>query len=396
MKQKIRDYVLYQLRFETEEGNEELKEEIISNITDRFDEFYEKTKDENYSYIRAIKSMGDFTEGKMLEEKPKAYKPSIPEMFLISGVILAVFGLLIVFFSTLVGTIVIMLSIVSFAVGANYIYQESQYIKEVEFDIEKHNDYLTKIFSYIKTCFIFWSIGLSYILAATLNSVITYFVLLNAGIEGNISGIQSALIISIISFVFFFIILLIIFSSIYQRLLNKYYVLTGLKDLQSKLILARNFLRDENHICKPIIFDRYWFYPIINLLVIIIVLFLPFWVWSSLDGISIDTILLLSFAHLFDHGLVAVYVLLFMLPLITVFVLSILSITKTVKNKLIAPIAFIVLATVYTITSSVEFAEHSNGGTDGTGLIFIVGIIYIIMIIISAARGSFQTNKKGE
>ncbi len=391
MIQKIREYVYYQLRFDTTKGNEEVKEEIISNISDRYDEFFEKTKDENYAYIQAIKSMGDFTEGKHKEAETKAYKPSIPEMFLISGVILAVFGSLIVFFSVFAGTIVIMLSIITFAVGASYLYQESQYIKEVEFDIEKHNDYLTKIFSYIKTCFVFWAIGLSYILAGILNSIITYFVLLNAGVSGNVEGLKTALTVAILGFIIFFIIFLFIFKNIYQRLLNRYYELTGVKDLQSKLNVAKNFLKNgvkEEMVSKSLVIDKYWFYPSIILMTLVIVLLFPLWI----SGYGVDTMLILSIAHLADGRIVTVYVLLYLIPLIVVFALSILSLTKTIKNRIVAPLSYIILTIMYILTASIELQTHVYAGTDGIIVLFFVSIAFIILLVIGALRNSFRPN----
>ncbi|XMB71504.1 hypothetical protein RJI07_05155 [Mycoplasmatota bacterium WC30] len=399
MLQKIREYVFYQLRFDTESGNEELKEEIISNISDRYDEFYDKTKDKNYAYVQAIKSMGDFTEGKNQEAASRAYKPSIPELFLISGVILAVFGLVIVLFSVLVGAIVIMLSILAFSVGASYLYQESQYIKEVEFDIEKHNDYLTKIFSYIKTCFVFWAIGLSFILAAILNSIISYFVLLNAGISGSQSGIITALIVSIWGFILFFIILLFVFKKIYQRLLDKYYELTGVKDLKSKIDVAKNFLRDdskEGKTYKPTILDRYWFYPSIILVTLVMALFTQVWIGGYHYGISVSEIFLLLPSHIADGGIVTVYVLLFSIPMLAMFVVAILSLTKTIKNRIISPVSYIILTVFYLALMTIELKQNLNVGADGAVLFFFVSIAFIILLIVGAIRNSFKPTVKGE
>jgi len=57
MHDKIRQYVNYQFRFDERNDIEELKEEIIANLIDRYEEYRQKGLTEEEAYIEAIKSM---------------------------------------------------------------------------------------------------------------------------------------------------------------------------------------------------------------------------------------------------------------------------------------------------------------------------------------------------
>jgi hypothetical protein len=390
MKNKIREYVYYQLRFDEDKGNEELKEEIISNINDRYDEIFEKTKDDNIAYIRAIKTMGDFTEGKNLESAKSAYKPSIPEMFLIAGVILAIFGVIIVFFSNIAGGIITMLSIVSFSVGSNYIYQESQYIKNVEFDIEKHNDYLTKIFSYMKTCFVFWAIGISYLLAAIVNGIITSISIIDSVGTLDLDTFRMIFILSIVVFVVVFIILLAIFKNVYDRLISKYYELTGNIDINSKIRDAQNFIglnksekKDTN------ILTKVWFYPSITSLAIIIMLFSRVGAGVTHLNIRLSGILLSTFGWLDQNSELSLLILVLLIPMIVVIILIILQVTQKIKNRFIVPISFIILTLIHIIVASSSYSRIYIYN-DSASISFIASFILVILVVIDLITNSLK------
>lgn len=146
MYNKIKSYVSYQLRFDSSTDKDEKIEEITANIFDKYEELLKESNNPEQAYIEAIKTMGDFGQ----ENQEKTHDPNIAEMLILTRTILSVFGLLLTFISTIAGGIVIALSIISYAVGAMYLYQKSQYIKKEEFDLDKHKHYLTKIFFIFK------------------------------------------------------------------------------------------------------------------------------------------------------------------------------------------------------------------------------------------------------
>ncbi len=147
MHDKIRQYVNYQFRFDERNDIEELKEEIIANLIDRYEEYRQKGLTEEEAYIEAIKSMGDFSQheyNKISEEY--SIKPQIPDILLMCGAILSIFGMILTLFNGIVGTIITAISILLFSGSAYYLYSYSQYIRKQHMDIEKHNLLLTKIF----------------------------------------------------------------------------------------------------------------------------------------------------------------------------------------------------------------------------------------------------------
>lgn len=385
MKKKIREYVYYQLRFDNDAGNEELKEEIISNISDRYDEIFEKTNDSNYAYISAIKSMGDFAEDKNIEKEKVAYKPSIPEMFLIAGVILAIFGVLIVLFSSVAGAIVIMISIVAFSVGANYIYQESQYIKEVEYDIEKHNDYLTKIFSYVKTCFVFWAIGISYLVAAVINSVISSIMLVETVGSLGMDEFTTVIIISFVLFILIFITLLSIFKKIHDKLIARYYELTGESKLDSKLETAKSFMGIKSNRTdatgKKYIFNKTWFYPSIVGLSTIIFLITPVYVHVKGVSINYENGILLGVLGLIGiNSTLTAIIMILMIPIVIVIVLLALRLFNKINSRFVVPIAYIALSIIHIIIASTTIGDVYVCPTSAQ-IGFLSSVLLIIIII---------------
>ncbi len=247
MHDKIRRYVYYFLRFDSSEGNQEKKEEIISNLIDRYDAIYEETHDESYAYIETIKTIGDFVDTKK-EKKLETYKPNFAEMFLIASTVLSVFGLIIVLLNAVYGSLVIATSIVFFAVGAVYLYQQSQYVKEHDYDIDKHNYYLTKTFSYVKTNGIFWSIATAYLITMIVYSLmITFAGPITISGDNAIDSIFSIILFFASIFVITFIIILLIFILIYKKSMLKYEKLTGLKSLKSASSIAVDFINDDKN-----------------------------------------------------------------------------------------------------------------------------------------------------
>jgi hypothetical protein len=344
MIKKIREYVNYQLRFDHSEDVEEKKEEIIANITDRYEEILKDTHDRQYAYIEAIKSMGDFTSNST--EIQDSYKPKAAEMFLLSGLILAVFSLLLMMFNPVIGGIVVMLSIVFFSTGAMYLYQESQYVKDKEFDIDKHHAYLKKVFAYMKTCFTFWSISISLLITLLLYGLITSLIVLNA--SNNFIGYEEFKIIIFISaiiFIFIFIILMLVFRSIYNRLSNKYFKLTGEETIVSIGKKAKAFLDTDNiNNTKSPLAKVYPIYVLIFSGLIFVVLIVLLFILDEVRGVY-PFIIALSF-----------------MIVITNIILALAGLLGKVNIKFLVPIVYIM--------SSVFF-----------GYIFLLGIIGLLSLL---------------
>ncbi len=301
MENKIKQYVNYQFRFDKRDDIEDLKQEIIANLTDRYHEYLDEGKKPDDAYIEAIKSMGDFSDSKF-NEIPEVYsiKPSIPDILLMSGAILSIFGLLITLFTVVTGTIITAISILLFSGAAYYLYSYSQYVRKEYMDIKKHNMLLQKIFKYMKTSFIFWAISLSFTMVNLLMNIIRYFILLDQSsslidydfdlinLEENIINVfdsfTSYIIVYIILYITILVIFLLIFISIYYRLMNQYYFLTGNTNLKGKIRESYEFLYSQ----KIIGFNHskfdYLIYPLFGIIIIVVGLFLPFTWWEYVDG----------------------------------------------------------------------------------------------------------------
>jgi hypothetical protein len=242
---KIRNYVHYQFRFDQRDDIEDLKEELIANLIDRYHEELSSGKTEEEAYITSIKSIGDFSRD-VKDDIPQEYsvKPSIPDILLMSGAILSVFGLLLTLFNAIVGTVITALSILIFSSAAYYLYSYSQYVRKEEMDIEKHHLLLMKIFKYMKTSFIFWAISLSLIMASLVMSFISRLILID---PTNLSfdSIGHYIFVYSLFFLIALVIFLVIFRKIYLRLMHRYYVLTGHTSIKGKVRESYEFLYGE-------------------------------------------------------------------------------------------------------------------------------------------------------
>ena len=242
MEEKIKQYVNYQFRFDKREDIDDLKEEIIANLIDRYNEYLSSGKNPEEAYITAIKSMGDFSENPINDISPEySIKPSIPDILLLCSTILSVFGLLIILFNVIVGTITTAISIILYSASSHYLYSYSQYVRKEYKDIEKHNLLLTKIFKYLKTNFIFWAISLSFILSSLTVSILKSYVLFDPKFT-LFSDIKDIIILYVTLFILFLFIFLLLFRHIYKRLMEHYYLLTGTNYLKGKIKESYEFL----------------------------------------------------------------------------------------------------------------------------------------------------------
>lgn len=379
MEKKIKEYVNYQFRFDNREDIEDLKAEIIANLIDRYYEFLEKLNNPEQAYIEAIKQMGDFTDGEGIQiPEDFSIKPSIPDILLLAGAILSIFGLILVLYHAVVGTIITAISILLFSGSAYYLYSYSQYVLKNYMDIEKHNILLKKIFKNMKTCFVFWAISLSLILAKLISASI-----LSLTIGGSIdhNTIYILFILSFFVFILSLIILLIIFYFIYQRLINHYYYLTGDSNLKSSITDSYNFLKtkqgEKNSKLRNIIISH-WFLPTISLVYLIpTALIIPNKVYlnySSIYNITIiniitDTIL----SNYWYYGIFPALVLVFFITII---------ILRYFKKDFISDKLLIYTNYGWFITILYIIFLYKIGQTILEYYTFVYGLIFIILFTI--------------
>ena len=254
MKDKIREYVEYQFRFDHTINVEETKAEIIANLCDRYDELFAKYQDEEKAYIETIKQMGDFNAHQ--EDIPEEYsiKPSWPDIAMIVATVFAVMGFAVTVFSLTYGAIMVAISISLYAASCYYLYHYSQYVKKTEMDISKHNLLLEKIFQYMKTNFVFWGISISLIASNLIQGIVSLFAgygfltitsLFGTNPSDIFAGAYSLLYIGIITLVISLVACYIILTRLYKKLMRKYYYLTGNQSFKSHIQIAEEFLNGE-------------------------------------------------------------------------------------------------------------------------------------------------------
>lgn len=257
MKDKIREYINYVFRFEKEEDVQELKQEILANLYDRYDEFYEKYKDEEKAYIETIKCLGDFNikDDTSIEFNEK---PSWVDISLIISVVCAIFGLIAIMFDFIIGLLVVGASISLYFTSSTYLFKLSQYVKKNEKDISKHNMLLQKIFKYMKTCFVFWAISASIIavkiVGLVINLLISIRLFTNINLSNPLKLARSLIFINLLVFIISFILCSILLSKLYNKLIEKYYLLTGETSLKSHISTFTDFLNVESK--RPIKFFK--------------------------------------------------------------------------------------------------------------------------------------------
>ncbi|MBW4258551.1 hypothetical protein KTG15_12775 [Methanobacterium sp. YSL] len=250
MKDKIKIYVDHYFRFDRRPDLDHLKAEIISNLSDKYDELIESGVDSEKAYIDVIKSMGDFNPP-MDDTVPIEFSelPATPEYTLPTSAIISIFAVIFMFFNTLIGGITTAISIVLYAVGGYYLYAKAMHVKAKQLDIELHKTYLAKIFTYMKTAFFFWTVNLSYLLALIGQYVMKQVILLfkpdmEADPDAWLNFIWTANIASILIFFVAFIVLVIVFYLIYKKLKYQYTLLTGETILKGKVRTSIDFLNE--------------------------------------------------------------------------------------------------------------------------------------------------------
>ena len=142
MQQKIVDYVNYQFRFDQRENVEAIKQEMIVNLTDRFQDLVDQGLDEKAAYIETVKRLGHIEETIESQVNPLYIeKPTRSLIAMITVSVLAIGGLVLSVISNLVGLVVTLGSVGVFATASYALYADSQHKRAIEYDIDCQKTY---------------------------------------------------------------------------------------------------------------------------------------------------------------------------------------------------------------------------------------------------------------
>ncbi|MCF7927238.1 MAG: permease prefix domain 1-containing protein [Candidatus Izimaplasma sp.] len=227
MKNKIINYVNYQFRFDEREDIEEIKQEIIANLIDRYQDLRKEGLEEEPAYIEAIKHMGDITETKETKvDEIYQEKPSWSLIAMVTVTILAVSAVLISLFSSFIGLLVTILSITFFGTASYNLYATSQYKRAEYLDIDKQKTNLNTIMKYFRTNYLPWSISFSISLTGLCLQVM--FLLTAESLTTIVSqGIFQFIIVVFIIGLIIFLTLILLFKNIEKKLYKRYKFITG-------------------------------------------------------------------------------------------------------------------------------------------------------------------------
>jgi len=279
MKGKLNSYVDYYFRFDKSEDVEEMKAEVLGNLMDRYEELLNEY-DEEQAYVEAIKSMGDFKQDEVIED------PLLADTGLLVALVTAIFALVGVLFSNVLGIVVVMLSISLFAASSYYLVRHAKVVLNDEKDLDKMKFHLRKIFSYMKASFTFWSITLSILGAKLLYG----FVLSIAFVGGMNNGFtlddfSVLIVISVIVFIILLVIFLMLSRVLYSRLMNQYYMMTGDEDVDSMVSSGLSFIKEQSPNEKAEV--RGFFYKLFSGKYFVSIYFTVFWLVALPFGVQI-------------------------------------------------------------------------------------------------------------
>lgn len=379
MHKKIEEYVQFKLRNDHTEDSLEKKEEIISNLIERYDDYLKRTNDEEQSYIETIKTIGDFIDE---EDEEINYRPELSEMFLVSASVLAIISLLAVFLNSLVGLIIVGISISLYSVGALYLYQKSKFYETVEFNVRKYRLFLDKTFSYMKTNFTFWAITLTLVITQLIYQFLLWIVAVTTVANYTAGEIPDITTTDDIWYVYVFVVLgfIITFSIIgsffivlYRRLMKKYKELSGNSDIQSVGEKAKTFLGNKQT-SKSNIFKSKWLYPSLNVIILILLLVD---IDTTASYVTQDLVGTVNMVNTISITLVTLYL-----------ALNITYFLQVLKNHFILPI-FNVVVSIGIITMWFTVEEVSLTRSFQGGIYFVTGIVFLLLLLFD-----FLVNRK--
>ena len=246
MEKKIKEYVHHYFRNDRREDIDSLINEIIANLLDKYHHYLQSGDDEETAYVNTIKSMGDFFDQTQTSSEYNL-KPTWADVALVVSIVLGVFSVVSLVLASSLAYILIILSIGSFGAAAYFLYASSQYALLQDCDVLAHNLLLKKLFKYLKSAFISWTISLSVMFGQLLASIaflIQGSTIANLMIQGSIWII---IVIYLITFILSFAVFISLFYLLYLRLHHRYTDLTGETVLKSHITDVKTFLYMDDY-----------------------------------------------------------------------------------------------------------------------------------------------------
>lgn len=228
MHQKIMDYVNYQFRFDKRENLDSIKQEMMSNLIDRYDDLVKDGMDEKKAYIETVKRIGNIDETSDIKvDQLYLEKPSWAVISMITVSVLAIGGLAISLMSNVIGLIVTLGSIGLFATASYALYADSQHKRALEHDIDSQKVYFQTILKTFNKNYVIWSITIAIVFSSLILNLI--FLISAESISQVVleSGIGQIIAVFFIVWFIVFIILFAILKSLQGSLYKKYIYITG-------------------------------------------------------------------------------------------------------------------------------------------------------------------------
>ena len=228
MQQKIIDYVNYQFRFDKREDILSIKQEMISNLIDRFNDLIDQGYDEKSAYIETVKRIGNINETKEQMVDPIYYqKPTWALIAMVTVGVLAIGGFAVSIISNVVGLLITLGSIGLFSTASYALYVDSQHKRALEHDIDVQKVYFQSILKTFNKNYAFWAITIAIVFTSV---ILNYIILLTAGSMSEVvlnGGYGQIIAAFIVIWFIVFVILFAILKSFQGSLYKKYIHITG-------------------------------------------------------------------------------------------------------------------------------------------------------------------------
>lgn len=160
MKNRIKEYADYHFRFDGRDNIDEVKDEMISNLIDRYNDYVTEGKKEEEAYIETIKYLGEISQTEE-DSFDTGGKMSWALIAMVTVTALSYSAALLSLFSSLIGLITTMISIVLFATAGYHLYVSSQFEKKEKYDLELQRVNMRIIMKYFRQNYFPWSFSLT-------------------------------------------------------------------------------------------------------------------------------------------------------------------------------------------------------------------------------------------
>ncbi len=242
MQQKIVDYVNYQFRFDQRENVEAIKQEMIVNLTDRFQDLVDQGLDEKAAYIETVKRLGHIEETIESQVNPLYIeKPTRSLIAMITVSVLAIGGLVLSVISNLVGLIVTLGSVGVFATASYALYADSQHKRAIEYDIDCQKTYFKSIMKTFNQNYVIWSLTVAIVFSGVVLNLI--FMVSSDNLSEIIlaGNLNQVILVYFLLWFFSFSVLFAILRSLQGILYQKYIHITGDSSRSNQLRKTHHF-----------------------------------------------------------------------------------------------------------------------------------------------------------